>query len=1166
MTRIGAVLLALLVLVLIAPAAGAHTPETLRVLLPSDGRTYFEPDLGASVDLAEPADTATLAVMLDGADVTALFSTANRRAKATLAGLAPGPHTLEARATGQVFDPFLFQFVTETFTDASTFTVATPVSVSDFIDLGIDRIARRDLPSARVAFAQALALQRANQQASLLLALTRIAILLDPTLPGSDPNLLDSAGEFLGALGFPPEGRDLFDFTAMLPMDPQGHVVLPPTSPHGAAAQRFAGQDVLPQVVAAINDLRIIGKRFIYLFPADRLGEGFPPVEIDYADVQILRGALFLAQAGILTGNSYDLDFGAPDLLVQKGNAGTFDLQQDVILASPNLLRLVSTQNLATIKSAISGGINSILVGLKSLDNEKDPQNDDLLVIEPDQKQNEAKAKQLLVALRESLNRETVIPDVRFDPTDPNDVDLSTPVFLGALFSNAGIDIRSQLPLFERRPDGRNVVLSRTFEDATLAGLLPEFTQAEVIFLTDSIAPSIEVQATDFPTDPNLFHITGSVVEEDLAAGLDLANWEVKLTLYTPQGDVAGQQIFHVTDRFPLTHQNDGSFTFDTFLRFVDPVASRAIFTFEATDLNGNFRKTNLNLDLVPAVFLDPASAHPVNPIHPGDGLSGHFVQTATGGVCCASATVADAEARLALQPGDPGVVSVTDRMITTELDLSRSNGRIPLTGAGAGRLSGFIRIAAPGFYTFDWYLEYRGTGRLRIGGKTLFEATDARRAVSFPVAGLYPFEITFGTNYEFPRLQLRMLPGLLPAAPPTMSFVPVSILYKTLDTDGDGATDSVEIAAGLDPNDPGDVAADGDMDGLTGAQEIAAGTKANDPDTDDDGLNDGEETTAGADGAITDPLRADPDGDGLIDPEETQAGLDGWITNPFSSDTDGDGRSDNGDPIPIPARMQVVALSPVVRPAASIVVAQLRTPAGDPIDRAGIQFAMTVSGSARFHTAASEGTLTSGGNTASATFTTSANGRVVINIVDTVAQTVTITFFDTLNIGIDGQIFRTDFESGDGGFTEFQGTAWEYGTPTSGPGAAFSGANLWATNLSGNYPVNETAILQSPSITFPASSANVRLRFAHSYDFGSGASGAIDILPFGSPQFVTSFSGTSNGFKRENINLFSQSGRTFPIRFRFTSSSTATPKPGWYVDDVELTLQGTSLATVVFQ
>jgi hypothetical protein len=101
----------------------------------------------------------------------------------------------------QVFDPFLFQFVTQNYEATAAFSVAKPLTAQDYIDPGIDPIVRRDLSGARTAFIQALVRNPTSQPAALLLALTRIAILIDSTLPGTDPALLDSAGEFLDALG-----------------------------------------------------------------------------------------------------------------------------------------------------------------------------------------------------------------------------------------------------------------------------------------------------------------------------------------------------------------------------------------------------------------------------------------------------------------------------------------------------------------------------------------------------------------------------------------------------------------------------------------------------------------------------------------------------------------------------------------------------------------------------------------------------------------------------------------------------------------------------------------------------------------------------------------------------------------------------------------------------
>jgi hypothetical protein len=92
-------------------------------------------------------------------------------------------------------------------------------------------------------------------------------------------------------------------------------------------------------------------------------------------------------------------------------------------------------------------------------------------------------------------------------------------------------------------------------------------------------------------------------------------------------------------------------------------------------------------------------------------------------------------------------------------------------------------------------------------------------------------------------------------------------------DKDHDGLPDDFERANGLDPNDPVDAQEDQDHDGLTALQEFQLGTNLRVADSDADGLSDGEEVAAGADGFITNPLNADTDGDGLRDGLEVLAG-----------------------------------------------------------------------------------------------------------------------------------------------------------------------------------------------------------------------------------------------------------------------------------------------------
>ncbi len=116
-------------------------------------------------------------------------------------------------------------------------------------------------------------------------------------------------------------------------------------------------------------------------------------------------------------------------------------------------------------------------------------------------------------------------------------------------------------------------------------------------------------------------------------------------------------------------------------------------------------------------------------------------------------------------------------------------------------------------------------------------------------------------------------------------------------DTDSDGFSDAEEIAAGTDPVVPNtdidppseDSSGDGGNAEDTGDDDSSGDTIGGSTvtDTDNDGLADTYEETAG-----TDPNNPDTDGDGLADGDEIMI----YGTNPLSPDTDLDGVSDSDE------------------------------------------------------------------------------------------------------------------------------------------------------------------------------------------------------------------------------------------------------------------------------
>jgi len=163
--------------------------------------------------------------------------------------------------------------------------------------------------------------------------------------------------------------------------------------------------------------------------------------------------------------------------------------------------------------------------------------------------------------------------------------------------------------------------------------------------------------------------------------------------------------------------------------------------------------------------------------------------------------------------------------------------------------------------------------------------------------------------------------------------------------------------------------------------------------------------------------------------------------------------------------------------------------------------------------------------------------------------------------------LLSEDFEAYDGAFqaSAYSGSLslWEWGAPTSGPFAAYSGANVWATVLAGNYDAgNNGANLDVPGFVLP--SGAVELRYAYwqdqAGDCGDDKTSLVIIDSTGFEQVVENGDGcsgaladTGDAWIQDTVSLDAFAGLNITIRFAHETDGTDNAYPGTYIDDLRV-------------
>ncbi len=175
--------------------------------------------------------------------------------------------------------------------------------------------------------------------------------------------------------------------------------------------------------------------------------------------------------------------------------------------------------------------------------------------------------------------------------------------------------------------------------------------------------------------------------------------------------------------------------------------------------------------------------------------------------------------------------------------------------------------------------------------------------------------------------------------------------------------------------------------------------------------------------------------------------------------------------------------------------------------------------------------------------------------------------YIDDVAIVEGPKVFNTpdDFEGGCRGWYSTQGN-WEIGTPTSGPGAAYSGEVCWGTRLKYNYAEGGSSYLITPSVVLSPEvpGGPLYLKFAQWYSFASdGDLGRVYAYPEGEDrvQIGTDLTNSSGGWNLFVEDISALAGKKVSFSFYLYDSSDYpyAEGPGWFIDDFEVSGLATS-------
>jgi hypothetical protein len=270
-----------------------------------------------------------------------------------------------------------------------------------------------------------------DRELALLHALTRMTM----WTARDDGNQIDSVLELAREFGITVSGDYFEELNINQPPYPAaryGNFEMPAQTPHYnelktyfydeliPGVEDFVSGSGIPEINAVIVELDSITEsqadRFrVFFYPSETGLKG--NLEVDYADVLLLKGLLYALKSHLETGNAYDTFIDPNDLIIEKLFAGNLKIEDDLLAPYPNLLKVMPTPGhpgdgnviLAQARQDLVNGIDYYREAINYMLSEEDPQEDDLLSVDPRLYDLKDKIDIELGALRNSLVAGTTV-------------------------------------------------------------------------------------------------------------------------------------------------------------------------------------------------------------------------------------------------------------------------------------------------------------------------------------------------------------------------------------------------------------------------------------------------------------------------------------------------------------------------------------------------------------------------------------------------------------------------------------------------------------------------------------------------------------------------------------------------------------------------------------